>query len=978
MQTIFRLALLGALVVLWSVSRAQDSTAAPLASLTAQAPTSDLFPNFSPKSPTAAALGRYGEYPVSMYSGLATIEIPLCEFKVGALTVPIKLTYHSSGNKINDLASWVGLGWSLQTGGLITRSVQGRPDELSNGVLTQTIVPPAYSVSCPTSAGLDASMNLADNIKDGQRDLFSYRTPSGSNTFILTPEAPGFVGLTPDPVSLSASSGLSSFTLTDQSGTRFHFADGEATSTNQNTPYGFNSFTSAWYLSEIVSLNTSEHATYTYTTVSGLPMAPEIVYSTVVLGNLQETNISNAVTTCIPTTSVSNLGVHVDARFPTQIQFPGGKISFVLEKTTRSDGGIVLDYIDLLSYDINTSQYVLTKRFDFQYSYKTRTDGSSVTFLDGVNLVQADAATVIGSYSLTYNSTPLPAAAGNAKDYWGYYNGNAGSTLIPIIQGGYGIDCKSPSTGVTMVPIGNANRAPNESLMKAWVIQSIQYPTGGSTQFDFETNKYGANQLAGGLRIKQIRSYTSANQLATTKTYKYGTAESGLGTYRSMVNTNPNAPTSVLSLRKYDSNSGAPNFTYKAYTFSSSPTYPLSPDEGSPVTYSTVAEYTEDGNGNSTGKTVYEFRDQASDAFLQVGGGKGFLTSRSWDRGQLIREIVTDVAGNLRSKTENTYASYGTSNSASFAGVLVNRSLKQIGTTQTGGDCSTWVVDQYTPGQTYYFVSGITKIVSSSVSTYADDNSGKYTLKITETDYYPNFYLPKETRLKAEGGITLGTQLIYPQNFNSIPETATSPELLGIRALKLRNAYLPVETVNYRKEKGATTLDYKTGKLTSFTAVTLNGLTTALPYQTYLLEPTTSSFQSSDQRYNSSTSTSTYPIDPQFVLRVTMNSYDANGNLNGYTVTKGSSTTFAYNSYTPSGGVLFSTLARQTLNAGQSTAQTTSFYYARPLLGPSSTTDPKGVSTYYVYDSFGRLSTVKDKDNNVLKQYSYHYATAAP
>lgn len=51
-----------------------------------------------------------------MYTGLPTIEIPLFEFKVDKLIVPVKLTYHVGGNKVSDLASWVGMGWSLQTG----------------------------------------------------------------------------------------------------------------------------------------------------------------------------------------------------------------------------------------------------------------------------------------------------------------------------------------------------------------------------------------------------------------------------------------------------------------------------------------------------------------------------------------------------------------------------------------------------------------------------------------------------------------------------------------------------------------------------------------------------------------------------------------------------------------------------------------------------------------------------------------------
>ena len=78
-----------------------------------------------PPSPTAASLGEYGEFPVSLYSGLPTISIPLYEIEVGDYSLPITLDYHSAGVKVEEMAGWVGLGWSFNAGGVITRSVRG-------------------------------------------------------------------------------------------------------------------------------------------------------------------------------------------------------------------------------------------------------------------------------------------------------------------------------------------------------------------------------------------------------------------------------------------------------------------------------------------------------------------------------------------------------------------------------------------------------------------------------------------------------------------------------------------------------------------------------------------------------------------------------------------------------------------------------------------------------------------------------------
>ena len=54
-------------------------------------------------------------------------------------------------------------------------------------------------------------------------------------------------------------------------------------------------------------------------------------------------------------------------------------------------------------------------------------------------------------------------------------------------------------------------------------------------------------------------------------------------------------------------------------------------------------------------------------------------------------------------------------------------------------------------------------------------------------------------------------------------------------------------------------------------------------------------------------------------------------------------------------------------------AQMTSYTYD-PLIGMTSQTDAKNFSTHYKYDALGRLAVVTDKDNNILKQYQYHYA----
>ncbi len=86
-------------------------------------------PIHSVPSPEIASLGLYGQIPVSHFTGVADISIPLYDVKVGNFSLPLSFCYHTASVKPNITPGPLGLGWSLMAGGYITRTVRGVYDE---------------------------------------------------------------------------------------------------------------------------------------------------------------------------------------------------------------------------------------------------------------------------------------------------------------------------------------------------------------------------------------------------------------------------------------------------------------------------------------------------------------------------------------------------------------------------------------------------------------------------------------------------------------------------------------------------------------------------------------------------------------------------------------------------------------------------------------------------------------------------------
>lgn len=124
-------------------------------------------------SPAATEFVRYERIPVSYFNGLPSIEIPVYTVETKDLYLPISLSYHASGIKVNQYPTAVGLGWALNAGGGITRIVNGIPDDTE----PDEFVINAYGLSGSIYFYRDQDGNVMSKIKNNNGESFKVEIP---------------------------------------------------------------------------------------------------------------------------------------------------------------------------------------------------------------------------------------------------------------------------------------------------------------------------------------------------------------------------------------------------------------------------------------------------------------------------------------------------------------------------------------------------------------------------------------------------------------------------------------------------------------------------------------------------------------------------------------------------------------------------------------------------------------------------------
>jgi hypothetical protein len=484
-----------------------------------------------PPSPNVSSLGKFGEWPVSLYTGLPNIAIPIYTVKGRSLSVPISIDYHSSGIRVGEIASWVGLGWALNAGGCISRSVRGLPDEQGGFFGIGSNYPdPNNLCGTPINDNIFEELvaSSATGQEDTQQDAYtlnvlgrSYRIVFNSDTVATTLPASNIKITGTFMQNVENVPSASSWTVVLEDGTKLLFGGAGTDSTGyvemtNNSRFNGAIFPSTWYLQSMTS-PTGETITFTYS-VSNITQDTHFTQSdyveywssTAALGTGTPIAFTNAlaISTVPEIQTVSQLSLKT-------IESDLTRVYFIPSTTARIDlaGGVALAQIQVLSKSNNT--YVENWLFNQIYTrcaggneYYQAGDVSDSTYWHyRLKLMSLKKEAIDNSaaetWSFAYNPTLLPSRRSYAQDYWGFFNGATSNTsLLPTVPFNPTACTLTSQASNQHYPFANEgfmlglfqNLSPSPTAMQAETLTQITYPTGGSTVFNFEPNSLPSSQ----------------------------------------------------------------------------------------------------------------------------------------------------------------------------------------------------------------------------------------------------------------------------------------------------------------------------------------------------------------------------------------------------------------------------------------------------------------------------------------------------
>ena len=955
-------------------------------------------------TPETASLGQFGAYPVSHYTGGVDVKIPLHTFRTRNIKVPIYLQYNGNGFIPNKDCGKVGHDWTLVAGGVITRTVNGVPDEweMNLGAAEDYDLHGLWYSSQYTSRGLlenDSirflryiSIPLATESTNVETtpDMFTFNFGEHQGQFMIGHDKQvRVVGGGAYKVDISGLSkqahltptSVSTIVITSGDGTKYTFGGSidaleiSLKPATNNTEYIPNGVITAFHLSKIETVD-GETIEFDYTGADGTttetfsseyghsaskyitrsPYYADYYFYLPQMGSYEEVTNPHAAEISVAFTRgvylhkiTSSLGGSVELDYTDKeyafTQEVGGSIEAKWNtKNLRLDNLSVKNSQDSLIKKVQLYQSY-SQSYSYSNSNQTYSPQNSYRmFLDAV-IVDAD------TFNIEYTSRdilPMPQTRG--IDLQGYYNGmDNNSTLLSTKDedGTYKFSHRIPS-------FSSANKA---------MLKKITYPTGGTTEFTFENHDYGLvvrrdypfNYLSsfnysdkvGGLRIKEIK-----NTPGETLTYLYKRDDgNSSGVYN--------------DLKKYNitESFGDTGWELTGLFVLSGNNLLFGNTVGeSEIGYSQVTETKGTGNGKKvyTYTTFDDYKDMlvldednrtvcfsiSSTSNVATSTAKlgAYLapTSNYLERGKLLSLCEYDNNDNLLKQTSYTY---NTNAERKYQAIYSAGARFQL------DFYSGWVANSVAH---YYYPNQVSKKV-------VEDYSGSV-CQTTTTNYTYNEanQLISEESTENSNGENYLKKLLYPQDFEATIFT-------GMAAANMLNPIVQEQYFVNNSLKRTVENEYArfNNKYYDLSAIKESFGTTASYYPLIIHERDAHRNIVSFTEYGKPATCYLWGYKYQYPIAKLENVSLAtlNSKLTSATrqsIASSTSTAEAYGS----------TLSN--LPTTFSSALVTLYDYT-PQIGMTRCTEPTGLERHYQYDLYGRLSKeALESESNVLKQYDYN------
>ncbi len=933
---------------------------------------------FFPKTPDGAAFSKYIDIPASTHTGVVNVSVPIYSFNFDGQNFPISLEYNTSGIRLDEIASRVGLGWTLNIGGVsLSKQVMGSPDDLSSG---KSDVSMGFQPNGIGTVGDTYKALLAIGYFQGEPpvdflpDIYSYSLLNNSGKFILDYKTQKALTIPSTPIDIKRDYSRG-FTIKDDKGYEYHF-------TNWQRSYSDNSCTNT------VSLNPplDEYIIYYIKSPNNQLVSFEYIDSPIRTYNtsvVQKKILSSEIAPhylrlpIIPENcynSVREIGIPIIKK----IKFTGGEVEFNYSEDTRKDitndkyvkSIIIRNSNDIIrNYELNiggekgyfTSNSIYNETES--YSYRLKLSGVS-------ELIKGE------NYTFQYYDGNLSPRLSNSKDIWGVYNGkNNTSSLATSSYYNFQFNRFDTfnsgnilSADITYGKIGN--------------LQKITYPTGGTQEIIYENDEFLATNSgyyyhlykslgiisdgigkAGTLRVSKIILDDNKGEKIIKK-FNYINPKTGKtsGLNYGTFNLSSVKKDVVITSMEYVN---PPRRFYNYAT--NNPGWQLSTIGGKAVGYSHVQEVVENYKDSSKNyKTVYEyFFDPDSFEADWTSYNSNSLVNMSYpifnpERGLLRKKEYYNNDNKLIKKDSLVYNfdSYFNRNSSIalnqqmlYRGVEIALSNKIC-----AGNCI--FEFEYFPFEirTYWIQN------KKTISTEYFPNGNVVTT--TENIYNPDYkhLYPTNTITTTSKNETITTEYQYP------------PDLVGQEdyMTELKEANRISEPVVVKQKVDGTYISEVHNQYNLFSGIIQKSAV--------------------HQKRGNGINIKTSIAD----RKITYDSYDTKGNLTQYTLENGIPVTiiWGYGGQYPVAkieGAALSQISNATilnlntkttdselltaitaLRTAHKDAMITGYLY-KPLVGVTQIIQPNGMTEKYHYDAANRLKSIVNDQNEVIKTFEYNY-----